>query len=135
MKVGYYILVVPDWLKTMSAYSFFGLLIFIPIYSVSKSYKPGLIHFTSEYLLITDNPTKQLSIKSIKKIFLNDVKRWFKSPRQAAEVVITQTGNRKTSFLLKRYEESEGFIESLSKLENVEFGFYNEWSINTHDDD
>ncbi|MGN6399848.1 MAG: hypothetical protein ACTHMD_05310, partial [Flavisolibacter sp.] len=32
MKVAYYILVVPEWLKVGSAYSFLGLILLFPIY-------------------------------------------------------------------------------------------------------
>jgi hypothetical protein len=135
IQSAYYILVVPEWLKDISVYSFVGILLLIPIYSISKSYKPGLITFHENILQIEDQLTRQLSKESIKKIFVNDVRRWFTRPREAIEVLIKQTGNRRTSFLLKNYEDAESFIECLSTLENVEFVFYNEFSLNTHDDD
>jgi hypothetical protein len=135
MQVAYYILVVPEWLKELSAYSFLGFILLIPIYSISKSYKPGMVSFKENIIEIQGQSTRQLSLESVKKVFVNDVKRWFTTPSEAIEVVIKQTGDRRTSFLLKHYEEAEAFIESLSRLENVEFVFYNEFSMNTHDDD
>jgi hypothetical protein len=134
MQVAYYMLVVPDWLKIVSAYSFLGFGVVLLLYNVSKSYHPRSIQFFEEYFLITDTSPRQIPVKSIRKIFFNDVRRWIKKPRQATEIVITQTGSRKTSFLLKNYDESEEFVDCLSKLE-IEFAFYNELSINTHDDD
>lgn len=76
MKVAYYILVVPAWLKQASAYSFIGLILVIPIYSISRAYLSGL--------LILDRTTFQLSgagmdknipVDSIAKIIVNDIRR------------------------------------------------------------
>jgi len=135
MKVAYYILGVPDWLKTISSYSVLGLLLILPVYYVSKSYKPGLVLFTRDSLTITGGITKEISLQSIRKIILNDVRYLIRRTRKAAEVVIIQTGGRKTSFLLKDYDESQGFVEAVSGLENVDFFFYNETGMEVHDHD
>jgi hypothetical protein len=135
MQTAYYIIVVPDWLKGISAYSFIGIILLVPIYIISKSYKPGMITFQEDNLQIKDQSTRQVLNESIKKVFVNDVNRWIKRPREATEVVIRLIAGGRISFLLRNYEDTSPFIDSLSALENVEFVFYNEFSMNTHDDD
>lgn len=135
MKVAYYILVVPNWLKQASAYSFVGLLVLIPLYSISKSYHSGqLILDRNTFQLSGASLDKTMPVDSIRKIMLNDVRRGLRN-KEVIEVVIKQTANRTTSFLLKHYLDAEALMVALSAYENIEFVFYNEISMMTHDDD
>ena len=134
IQTAYYILVVPDWLKEISAWSFLGLLGIIPIYILSKTDKPALLSFENEQIRISGETSQEIPFKSIRKIFVNDVRHLIRRPKQAMEIVIIQTGDRKTSFLLKHYIQTEEFIDVLSILENVDFAFYNEYSMEIHDE-
>jgi hypothetical protein len=135
MKTAYYILVVPEWLKSFSAYSFLGLLLLIPIYSISKSYKGGYIKISNEFIELSGGGNdKKIPIAAINKIMLNDVTR-FRRPHEAMEILIFQKPNRKTSFLLKHYIQSEEFIHALVQLETVELSVTGGFALATHDDD
>ena len=134
MKVAYYILIVPDWLKEIAAWSFLGFLGIIPIYTLSKTYKPALLSFENEQVTISGETSKEIPFKTIRKIFFNDVRHILRKPKEAMEVVIIQTGKRKTSFLLNHYVQAEELIEVLGILENVDFAFYNETGMEFHDE-
>lgn len=136
MKTAYYILVVPEWLKSFSAYSFIGLLLLIPIYSMSKSYKLGNIKIGEEFIEIRGggNDTK-IHVDLIKRMILNDVKYTFRRPHEAMEIIIYQKPNRKTSFLLRYYVQSEEFIDALAKFETIDFSVHGGFALEMHDDD
>ena len=134
MRVAYYILVVPEWLKQVSSYSFIGLLLLMPIYELSKLHQPALLIMDNiNFSLIGANMDKTIAVESIKKIMLNDVKYGLRR-KEAVEVVIKESYNR-TSFLLMHYVQAEELVEALSNYRNIEFIFYNEISMMTHDDD
>jgi len=136
MKTAYYILVVPEWLKVFSAYSFFGLLVIIPIYSISKSYKAGNLKIDSEYFEIMGGGNdKKIPITTIRKIMLNDVTRVFRKPNEAMEIIIFQQPSRKTSFLLRHYVQTEEFINALLQFETIELSVTGGLALETHDEE
>jgi hypothetical protein len=135
MKTVYYILVVPEWLKSFSAYSFMGLLLLIPIYSISKSYKAGNVNINDEFIEISGGGNdKRIPKDAIRKIMLNDVTR-FRKPHEAMEILIFQKPNRKTSFLLRHYVQSEEFIDALAQLQTVELSVTGGFALETHDEE
>jgi hypothetical protein len=135
MQTAYYILVVPEWLKAFSAYSFVGLLLLIPIYSVSKSYKAGTVKISEQFIEIEGvGNDKKISVNSIQRIILNDVKR-FRRPHEATEIIIFQERNKKTSFLLRYYVQSEEFINALAQFETIDFSIHAGFALEAHDDD
>jgi hypothetical protein len=135
MKVAYYILVVPEWLKQASGYSFIGLLLLMPIYEISKAHENALLKMDgSNFKLSGANMDRTIPVDSIKKIMLNDVRHGFRR-KEAIEVVIKQSYSRTTSFLLKHHLQVEELVQALSIYDNIEFAFYNEYSMMTHDDD
>src|SRR5690348_5588836 len=83
MKVAYYILVVPEWLKEASTYSFLGLIVVIPLYSVSRSYNPAILEIQKEEIIITGaKMDRVLPINSVKRITLNDVRHLIRRPKE-----------------------------------------------------
>lgn len=136
MKVAYYILVVPEWLKSFSAYSFLGLLLLIPIYSISKSYRAGNVNISDEFIEINGGGNdKKIPVEAIEKIMLNDVTFMFRRPHEAMEVIVFQKPKRKTSFLLKHYVQSEEFIDTLAQFETIDFSVTDGFALEMHDDD
>ena len=135
MKVAYYILVVPEWLKQASGYSFIGLLLLMPIYEISKTHQNALLSLNeSNFQLSGADMDKTIPVDSIRKIMLNDVRRGLQR-KETIEVVIKQSYNRTTSFLLKHHLQAEELVQALSIYDKIEFAFYNEYSMMTHDDD
>lgn len=133
MKVAYYILVVPEWLKVGSAYSFLGLILLFPIYSISKSFKPAILMINHDNIKICSKAgEKVFPVESLRKILLNDVRSLLGKER--TEIIIKQSEHKSTSFLLKYYIQTEELLEALSIYEKVDFVFYNEIAIETHDE-
>jgi hypothetical protein len=136
MRAAYYILVVPEWLKNASTYSFFGLLLLFPIYRISRSYKLAWFELKNDILEIRDDgTTKKIQIDSIRKIILNDINRFLQRPREATEIIIYQKSNKKTSFLLKYYVQSEELVEALIQYDTIEFKEYNGFELEIHDNE
>ena len=136
MTAAYYILVVPDWLKTISTYSGLGLLVLIPIYYKARLHKPAVLEFHHEHLTARG---KQINLsipyRKIRKIFFNDVHNLLRKPKGILQLVIQQKGHKEMTFRLKHYEQGEQVVEELSKLENIQFAFYEDNMINNHDDE
>ncbi len=127
MATVYYILVMPEWLKRISAYAFLGLIIFLPLYFVARVKKSALLIVSDETLFIKG---KQLDLiipfKSIKKIYFNDLKNLLRQSKEKLQVVIQQKSNKSTVFLLANYEEAEIVLDTLSEITNAEFAFYDD---------
>src|SRR5260221_7895199 len=73
MKVAYYILAVPEWLKYLSAFAFLCLLILIPV-NLLRLKIPSLLSICDDHLLIKNkrlNITIQFTV--IKTVFVNDL--------------------------------------------------------------
>src|SRR4030095_286562 len=135
MKVAYYILVVPEWLKEASAYSFIGLILLVPLYIISKSRKGAKLTIDNNAFTISDKQRRTIPVGSITKIILNDVKYYIRREKNATEIIIKQDRGSTTSFLLKHYEQTEELMEALILFENIELVLYNEIAIESHDDD
>jgi hypothetical protein len=136
MKVAYFILVVPEWLKEYSFYSLFGLVLLIPIYHISKLYKVGQLDIRDHSIQIRGGGhDKRIEVDTIKKIMLNDVTRFFRKPHNAMEIIIFQKPKRKSSFLLRHYVQAEEVVDALAKLQGVELSVSGGFELQTFDED
>lgn len=118
MQTAYYILVVPDALKTLSSYSFIGLLIVVPLYYRAQLHKPAILRFEENSLCITGEKISIDILKSrIKKVYCNDLKNAFGEPKEKMQVVIQQNAYNNTTFRLKNYERGGDLIDALGTLE------------------
>lgn len=136
MQAAYYILVVPDALKTLSSYSFIGLLVVVPLYYRARLHKPATLIFEGEELYITGEKIDIAIPKSkIDKVFCNDLKNAFGEPKERLQVVIRQKGNRPTTFRLKDYEKGGDLIDMLGTLEGVALAGYDKEMVTEHDDE
>lgn len=136
MQAAYYILVVPVALKTLSSYSFIGLLIVVPLYYRARLHKSAILRFNESSLYIIG---KKISIdipkRRITKVYLNDLKNSFGEPKEKLQVVIQQNSYKNTTFRLKDYEQGGELIEALSTLENVELAGYEKEMVGDHEED
>ena len=134
MKVAYFILAIPEWLKQSAAYSFIGLLILVPIYVKSRLLKSGLLVIEdSNFIINGANMDQIIPVDSISKIYIDDIKRYFRRPHEALEVVIHHKSHNPTSFLLKYYIQTEELLEALSSFDKIGFEFY-KFGLVAHDD-
>ena len=136
MQTAYYILVVPNTLKTLSAYSFFGLLIVVPLYYRARLHKPAILRFDEDRLSIFG---KKISIEipkqRIKKVYCNDLKNAFGEPKEKMQFVIQQNVYKNTTFRLKNYELGGDLIGAFGALENVELAGYEKEMVGDHEQD
>lgn len=136
MTTAYYILVVPEALKTLSAFSGIGLLITVSLYYSARLHKPALLTFHQDHISINGKEIDiSISHKEIDKIFCNDLKNLFRKPKNKLQFVIRQKRRRSTTFMLKHYEQGEEFLEELSTLEKVGFAFYDDDMVGDHHDE
>jgi hypothetical protein len=136
MQTAYYILVVPNALKTLSSYSFIGLLIVVPLYYRARLLKPAILRFDENSLLITGEKISiDIPKRRIKKIYCNDLKNAFGEPKEKLQVVIDQTVYQSTTFRLKDYEKGGELTDAFGTLENVELGGYEKEMVGEHEED
>lgn len=136
MKVAYYILVIPDWLKTVSAIAFIGLIITAPVYFSARLHNVALLTITDKEICIKSKQINiEISTSSVAKIYFNDLKNLLRQPKNKLQIVIQQKNKTTTSFLLKNYDDSETALAALSKITNAEFAFYDDKMLTTFDED
>lgn len=136
MATGYYILVIPEWLKTLSAIALLGIIIFMPLYFAARLKKPALLTLSDDAILIKG---KQLDLtipfKNIKRIYFNDLKNLLRQPKDKMQIIIQQKSDRLTTFLLANYDDAELALDTLGKINNAEFAFYDNNMATMHDDE
>lgn len=136
MQTAYYVLVVPDALKTLSSYSFIGLLIVVPLYYRARLHKPAILRFEVNNLLITGERIDiDIPKQRIKKVYCNDLKNAFGEPKEKMQVVIQQNAYKNTTFRLKDYEQGGELIDVFGTLENVELAGYEKEMVGDHEED
>lgn len=136
MQAAYYILVVPDALKILSSYSFFGLLIVVPFYYRARLHKPATLSFEVDRLYITGkNIEIDIPIIKIEKVFCNDLKNAFGEPKGKMQVVVQQKNRTLTTFRLKDYEQGGELIDTLGTLQDVTLAGYDKEMVTEHDDE
>jgi hypothetical protein len=131
MATVYFILVVPNWLKTISALAFIGLIITFPLYNVTRLQRSALLTISSDNILIKGD-TVDITIKSrfITKIYISDLTDLLGRPKNKMQIVIRHRKKMITVLKLKNYNESEEVFDALSKIDNTEFIFFDK-SIST----
>jgi hypothetical protein len=136
MQTAYYILVVPEALKTLSSYSFIGLLIVVPLYYRARLHKPAILCFEENSLCITGEKISiNIPKRRIKKVYCNDLKNAFGESKEKMQVVIQQNGYKNTTFRLKDYERAGELIDELGTLENVQLAGYEKEMVGDHKED
>lgn len=136
MQTAYYILVVPDALKTLSSYSFIGLLIVVPLYYRARLHKPAILRFDETSLHINGkNMSLDIPKQRIRKVYCNDLKNAFGEPKKKLQVVIQQNAYKNTTFRLKDYEQGGELIDALGTLEKVELAGYEKEMVGDHEED
>lgn len=136
MATAYYILVVPEWLKNLSAFAFLGLLIVTPLYFMARLKKPAVLTLSDNFVFIKG---KQLDLtipfNNIKRIYFNDLMNWLRQPKDKMQIVIQQKNNKTTVFLLANYDDADLALDTFSKINNAEFAFFENNMATMHDDD
>ena len=136
VAIGYYILVIPEWLKRISSYALVGLLIFLPLYYAARLKKPALLTIGIDTIFIKGKQVELIiPFKNIKKIYFNDLTNYQGLPKEKMQIVIQQKTSKVTTFILVNYEEAESAVDNLGKITTAQFAFYESSFITTHDED
>ncbi len=136
MATAYYILVVPDWLKTFSALAFAGLIIVIPLYNVTRLQKAALLTIDTDNVFIKGDKV-DITIKNrfITKVYISDLTDLLRRPKNKMQIVIRHRKKKLTVFRLKNYDDSEEVIDALSKVDNAEFMFFDKSIPTMHNEE
>lgn len=136
MKVAYYIIVVPGFVKTASFISFIGFIITMPLYYLLRLRKTAQLTFGADGINIEGkNINIQVPKERIVKFYCNDLKAFDDLPRDILQIQILQKCNIRTTFRLKHYVQAERFMEQLARFENAEFAFYDKATVEADDDE
>lgn len=125
MKTAYFILFIPETLKTLSGYSVIGLLITIPLYNSARRHRPALLTFYEDHFTIVGNKIDlKIHFIKIEKVFFNDLHTLFGKPRGILQFVIREKRRKSTTFRLKHYEEGEAILAALNFNNKTPIAFY-----------
>lgn len=132
MKVAYYILIIPNWLKKASSFAFLALGVLVPIYMYSKRNIAGIVSLNKYSIAIGDKTSKDIPVEKIGRVIVNDVRTYFSGEK--TEIILKQRNAVLASFVLKYYSQSEEFIDKISTYTNIQILFYNEIQIQDFDE-
>jgi hypothetical protein len=136
MKVAYYIIVVPDWLKVSSFVAGIGIIITLKLYFSARLYKPALLTLNAESVVIKGKGIDfNITFGSVAKIYFNDLKDLLRRPKNKLEIAIEQKNKKMLVFLLKNYSDGEKAMDMLGKIDKAEFGFYDFDIATTHEEE
>jgi hypothetical protein len=136
MQTTFFTLVVPSTLKSISVYSFIGLLVIVPLYYRARLHVSASLIFEQDRVyIIGENITLDIPNSKIGKVFCNDLKNYLGKPKGILQVVIRQKGSRLTTFQLKDYEKGGELIDSFGKIEGITMVGYDNEMVTVHDDE
>ena len=136
MATAYYILVIPEWLKRVSAIALVGIIIFMPLYFVARLKKPALLRLGDDAISIKGKELDlTIPFRNIKRIYFNDLKNLLRQPKDKMQIVIQQKSNKLTTFLLANYDDAELAVDTIGKITSADFAFYDTNMPTIHDDD
>ena len=136
MKVAYYILAVPDFVKTSGFISFIGFLLTSPLYFALRLRKIASLTFHQDTISIKGNKIDiEIPKQTLSKFYCNDLKTFDDKPKEEMQVQIIQNGGKTTTFRLLHYTQAEAFIDELAMFEKVDFAFYDRGLIEDDDED
>ena len=98
--------------------------------------KPAVLTLSDDSVFIKG---KQLDLtipfNNIKRIYFNDLMNLLRQPKDKMQIVIQQKSNKTTVFLLANYDDADLALDTISKINNAEFAFYDNSMATMHDDD
>jgi hypothetical protein len=76
-----------------------------------------------------------IPFRNIKRVYFNDLKNLLGQPKEKMQIVIQQKTNKMTTFLLANYDDVEFAIDTLGKINDAEFAFFDRNMPTSHDDE
>lgn len=125
MATAYYILVVPEFLKTLSSYSFLGLLIVAPLYYKARLHRPALLSIENDHLSIVGKQIAlEIQFRKIDRVFCNGLHDLFRRPKGILQFVLKLKQHKETTFRLRYYDNGEELLKDLLTVENINISFH-----------
>ncbi|HEY4147849.1 MAG TPA: hypothetical protein VGM41_02915, partial [Chitinophagaceae bacterium] len=107
-----------------------------PLYFNARLKKPALLTLKEDAILIKGKELEvTIPFRNIKRIYFNDLKHLLIRSKEKMQVVIQQKSGKSTTFLLANYGEAELAIDTLGKISEAEFAFYEDNMVTMHDDE
>jgi hypothetical protein len=127
MATAYYILVIPEWLKTLSAYSIIALPIAFWLYYNMRLYKPAILTINDKELaIIGKNINLLVPFRKIEKVYCKGFVTLSTDRKRTLKIVLQQKQHKSTTFKLKHPELSEEVLDAFGSLKNADFIFTND---------
>lgn len=136
MRVGYFILVVPEGLKEASGWAIAGLVLLFPLSLLLKRSIPGMLVLeTGKLILHKASSVEVLPVESITRLFINDLCHWGDRQKFETEVMIKAARKPTTLFLLANYHDTGLLVEHLAQYPGLEPYFTAGRSLDIYKDD
>ena len=125
MKVAYFILVIPDFVKNALMISGVGFLAILPLYTYLKLYKKATLTFLPDGILIDGEKIKfNITVDSISKVFCMDSKTLQGDSKHKLTLYFERKTDKTIRVRLKDYSQADVFMNQLMKYEGLNLQFY-----------
>ena len=125
MKVAYFILVTPEFVKKAMMISGIGFLIVLPLYISMRLYKIAILTFLADNIIIKGNKVNiDLPIKTLSKVYCMDDRTRDGEPKEKLTIYFQQKSERVTRVRLVDYMKADELMERLMQYENINLKAY-----------
>jgi hypothetical protein len=125
MKVAYFILAVPKFVKKALLVSGLGFFAILPLYIFVRLYRKAIMTFNSDNVLMTgQNVNIIIPIRAISKVYCTDAKKINGEPKEKFVIHFQQKNGRSTRVRLSNYWQAEQVIHQMAQYEKIDFSFY-----------
>jgi hypothetical protein len=125
MKVAYFILVIPDFVKNALYISGIGFLAVLPLYISARFYRKAVLTFLTDNIVIQgEKINTEIPINSINRVFCMDSHSIDGQSSEKLTIYFQQKGDKTTRVRLRNYIQADEFMTRLMQYENVDFRMY-----------
>ena len=125
VKVAYFILVIPEFVKRAMIISGIGFLIVLPLYISMRLYKKAILTFLADNIMIKGNKVNiDIPIKTLSKVYCMDDRTLDGEPREKLTIYFQQKSDKTTRVRLRDYMQADEFMERLMQYENINLKAY-----------
>ncbi len=125
IQVGYYILVIPEFIKKAMLISIIGLGVTFPLFIHFRLYKNAILTFYFDRIEMNGkNIDINIPIATISRIYCMDSETMNGESRDKLTIYFQQKRKIITRVRLKHYVQTEYFMERLIQYQNIDFKMY-----------
>jgi hypothetical protein len=125
IKVAYFIVATPDFVKTALVYSSIGFIIVLPLYISVRLYRKAVLSFLPDTIVIQGNKINiDLPIKELSKVYCMDSHSLSGESREKLTIYLQQKGEKTIRVRLRNYLQAEAFMDRLMQYDNLDLKAY-----------